>query len=124
MLEGRFVAMLPAGDIERAKRWYADKLGLELVSEDAGGAHYRPGDAWFDLYRTQFVGTAQHTQAGWMVVDVEATVQELRGRGVVFEEYDFPGLKTVNGIADLGYERAAWFKDSEGNILAVATATS
>jgi hypothetical protein len=58
-----------------------------------------------------------------MVDDVEVTVQELRGRGVVFEEYDFPGLKTVNGVADLGYERAAWFKDSEGNILAVATAT-
>ena len=124
MLEGgRFVAMLPVGDIERARAWYRDKLGLQPVSEDAGGAHYRSGEARFDLYLTQFAGTAQHTQAGWMVDDVEVTVQELRGRGVVFEEYDFPGLKTVNGVADLGYERAAWFKDSEGNILAVATAT-
>jgi catechol 2,3-dioxygenase-like lactoylglutathione lyase family enzyme len=124
MLEdGRFVAMLPVADIERAKRWYAEKLGFEPESQDAGGAHYRSGAARFDLYVTQFAGTAQHTQAGWMVDDVDRTVDDLRGRGVVFEEYDFPGLKTENGIADLGYERAAWFKDSEGNILAVAKAT-
>jgi catechol 2,3-dioxygenase-like lactoylglutathione lyase family enzyme len=124
MLEGgEFVAMLPVADIDRAKRWYAEKLGFEPEAEDTGGAHYRVGPARFDLYVTRYAGTAQHTQAGWMVDDVDRTVEEMRGRGVTFEEYDFPGLKTVNGIADLGYERAAWFKDSEGNILAVATAT-
>jgi catechol 2,3-dioxygenase-like lactoylglutathione lyase family enzyme len=120
---GEFVAMLPVADIDRAKRWYADKLGLEAESEDAGGAHYGSGGARFDLYITRFAGTAQHTQAGWMVEDVERTVAELRSRGVVFEDYDFPGLQTVDGIADLGYERAAWFKDSEGNILSIGTAT-
>jgi catechol 2,3-dioxygenase-like lactoylglutathione lyase family enzyme len=124
MLErAEFVAMLPVADIERAAGWYRDKLGFEPTSRDAGGAHYRVGPARFDLYVTQYAGTAQHTQAGWMVDDVERTVEEMRRRGVVFEEYDVPGLKTVDGIADLGYERAAWFKDSEGNILAVATAT-
>jgi catechol 2,3-dioxygenase-like lactoylglutathione lyase family enzyme len=120
---GTFVAMLPVADIDRAKRWYREKLGLEPESEDAGAAHYRFGDARFDLYTTSAAGTAQHTQAGWMVDDVDRTVEGLRGRGVVFEEYDFPGLKTVDAIADLGYERAAWFKDSEGNILSVGTAT-
>jgi catechol 2,3-dioxygenase-like lactoylglutathione lyase family enzyme len=120
---GEFVAMLPVADIDRAKRWYAEKLGIEPESEDAGGAHYRSGAARFDLYVTQFAGTAQHTQAGWMVDDLESTVEELRGRGVVFEEYDFPGLKTEKGIADLGYERAAWFRDSEGNILSLGTST-
>jgi catechol 2,3-dioxygenase-like lactoylglutathione lyase family enzyme len=124
MLEqGEFVAMLPVADLDRAKLWYAETLGFEPESEDAGGAHYRTGSARFDLYVTTYAGTAQHTQAGWMVDDVDGAVAELREGGVVFEEYDFPGLKTVNGIADLGYERAAWFKDPDGNILAVSTAT-
>jgi catechol 2,3-dioxygenase-like lactoylglutathione lyase family enzyme len=118
-----FVAMLPVSDIERAKRWYSEKLGFQPVAEHDGGAHYRAGSARFDLYTTQFAGTAQHRQAGWMVDDIEGAVDEMRGRGVVFEEYDFPGLKMVQGIADLGYERAAWFKDSEGNILSLGQAT-
>ena len=119
----KFVAMLPVSDLDRAKRWYSEKLGFEPLAEDNGGAHYRSGTARFDLYATQFAGTAQHTQAGWMVDDIERTVEQLQGRGVVFEEYDFPGLKTVEGIADLGYERAAWFKDSEGNILSLGQAS-
>lgn len=124
MLEGaEFVAMLPVADLERSTQWYAEKLGLEPESQDAGAAHYRAGSARFDLYITSYAGTAQHTQAGWMVDDVDRTVAELRGRGVDFEEYDVPGLKTVDGIADLGYERAAWFKDPDGNILSVATAS-
>lgn len=124
MLEGaEFVAMLPVADLERATQWFAEKLGLEPESQDEGAAHYRVGTARFDLYITSYAGTAQHTQAGWMVDDVDRTVAELRGRGVDFEEYDVPGLKTVDGIADLGYERAAWFKDPDGNILSVATAS-
>lgn len=124
MLEDHeFVAMLPVSDLDRARRWYSEKLGFEPVAADDGAAHYRSGSARFDLYVTQFAGTAQHTQAGWMVDDIERAVEQMRGRGVVFEEYDFPGLKTVEGIADLGYERAAWFKDSEGNILSLGQAT-
>jgi catechol 2,3-dioxygenase-like lactoylglutathione lyase family enzyme len=110
---------LPAADLERAKRWYSEKLGFEPESEDPGGIHYRTGQAAFDLYPTQFAGIAQHTLAGWSVRGLDQVVAELRKRGVVFEEYDFPGLKTENGIADLGVERAAWFRDSEGNILSV-----
>jgi catechol 2,3-dioxygenase-like lactoylglutathione lyase family enzyme len=115
---------LPASDIVRAKRFYEDKLGLVPVAEDPGGVHYRSGSTWFDIYPSDFAGIAQHTLAGWVVEDIDGKVEELRGRGVVFEEYDFPGLKTVNGIAELETERAAWFKDSEGNILALAQITA
>ncbi len=113
------VPMLPARDLERAKRFYEEKLGLAPESEDPGAAHYRSGSTSFDLYPTQNAGTAQHTLAAWMVEDIRGTVGELRGRGIEFEEYDFPGLKTEDGIADLGFELAAWFRDSEGNILSL-----
>jgi catechol 2,3-dioxygenase-like lactoylglutathione lyase family enzyme len=115
---------LPVRDIERAKTFYEEKLGLTPFFEDPGAVHYRCGSTYLDLYPTQSAGQAGHTLACWIVDDVDRVVEELRGRGVVFEEYDFPGLKTVNGIADLPTERSAWFKDSEGNILAVAQLTS
>jgi predicted enzyme related to lactoylglutathione lyase len=118
-------AALPASDFERAKTWYAERLGLTPVEEDPGGASYRVGATRFLLYPSQFAGTNKATSAGFAVDDVEETVAELRQRGVTFEEYDFPGLKTVNGIATLetgrGTTKAAWFKDSEGNILSVAS---
>jgi catechol 2,3-dioxygenase-like lactoylglutathione lyase family enzyme len=121
MLErSEFVATLPAQDIERAKTWYREKLGLEPVEEHEGALIYRAGAGTFQLYPTQVAGIAQHTLGCWYVDDLEATVAELRGRGVEFEEYDFPGLKTENGIAELGFERSAWFKDCEGNTVAVA----
>ena len=63
--------------------------------------------------------SGQHTQMAWFVSDIAATVAELKRRGVRFEEYDFPGLKTIDGVADLGYEKSAWFRDSEGNLLAL-----
>jgi catechol 2,3-dioxygenase-like lactoylglutathione lyase family enzyme len=115
---------LPASDMARAKAWYEEKLGLTPYNESPAGMSYRTGNTRFDVYPTQYAGTAQNTAAGWIVDDVEKVVEELRGRGVVFEEYDFPGLKTVNGVAEIEGERAAWFKDSEGNILAVSQMTS
>jgi catechol 2,3-dioxygenase-like lactoylglutathione lyase family enzyme len=121
MLEGsEFVATLPAEDIERAKTWYREKLGLEPVEEYEGAVIYRAGSGTLQIYPTQLAGIAQHTLGCWYVDDLEATVRHLRDRGVEFEEYDFPGLRTVNGIAELGFERSAWFKDSEGNTVAIA----
>jgi hypothetical protein len=73
----------------------------------------------FLLYQTDNAGTARNTQMGWVTDDVERDVQDLRSRGVVFEEYDFPGLKTENGIATSDAGKAAWFLDSEGNILSL-----
>ena len=101
------------------------KLGLEPVEEREGGLLYRCGGTEFALYESAGAASGDHTQMGFEVEDIEAVVAELRGRGVVFEEYDFPGLTTVNGIAEIegNYpskgrgERGAWFRDSEGNML-------
>jgi catechol 2,3-dioxygenase-like lactoylglutathione lyase family enzyme len=123
MLDGyEIVPSLPAADLERALRFYVEKLGLTAISRNAAAVEFRAGSAKFGVYKTDYAGTAQHTLAAWEVDDIEEAVDELRSRGVVFEEYDFPGFKTVAGIADLGSQRGAWFKDSEGNILALAQA--
>jgi len=115
-------AVIPAADLERARAFYADKLGLTPTREDRGGGlvYETPGGAWFRLYRTPYAGTAQHTIAGWEVEDLEAEVAELKARGVAFEEYHSAQLQTVDGIATAQGGRVAWFKDSEGNILGLA----
>lgn len=114
------VPYLPATDVARARRFYEEKIGLVPREEFAGGVVYECGDrSWVFLYPSGGAGTSQASQAFWQVADVEAEVAELRARGVVFEEYDMPGIKTVNGIASAGGTKAAWFKDSEGNILAI-----
>jgi catechol 2,3-dioxygenase-like lactoylglutathione lyase family enzyme len=112
-----FHGTIPATDLERAKKFYSEKFGLEPDEEIPGGFVYRCKDSWFLLYPTQFAGTAQHTLGGWLTDNIESEVAELKSRGVVFEEYDYPNLKTVNSIAMIGSNRGAWFKDSEGNIL-------
>jgi catechol 2,3-dioxygenase-like lactoylglutathione lyase family enzyme len=111
---------IPAADLGRAKAWYKDKLGLEPAQELPIGSIYRLADGTgFQLYETQFAGTAQNTAMGFTSNDVAADMRMLRERGVKFEEYDFPGLKTENGMATMGPYHGAWFKDSEGNILAI-----
>jgi predicted enzyme related to lactoylglutathione lyase len=114
------VPYIPATDVARARRFYEQQVGLVAREEFAGGVVYECGDrSWVYLYPTPNAGTSKASQAFWEVDDVEAEVAELRARGVVFEEYDAPGLKTVNGIATAGGTKAAWFKDTEGNILAL-----
>lgn len=116
-----FWATLPAADLDRAKAFYRDRLGLVPVKETAAWVTYRAGDTYFQLYPTSAGQTAAHTLGSWVVEDLDAVVAELRTRGVVFEDYDLPGLHTVDGIATLSdVERAAWFRDSEGNILSVS----
>jgi catechol 2,3-dioxygenase-like lactoylglutathione lyase family enzyme len=111
-------ATLPAANLERAKRFYAEKLGLTPEREAAGGFFYRcGGDTQFFLFESQGTASGSHTQAGWITDDIEAEVAALKARGLVFEEYDMPGLKTVNSVAMTGPVKAAWFKDSEGNLL-------
>jgi catechol 2,3-dioxygenase-like lactoylglutathione lyase family enzyme len=109
---------LPAANLERAKAWYSQKLGLTPATESPGGVFYvLGGGTRFVLYPTPNTNRAGHTQMGLTTPDIEASVRELRERGVVFEEYDFPGLKTVEGIATRDDLRSAWFKDSEQNII-------
>jgi predicted enzyme related to lactoylglutathione lyase len=113
-------AYIPAQDVDRARKFYEQKLGFKPKEEVAGGVVYEfaQGTACF-LYPTPNAGTSKASQAFWQVDDVEREVAELKARGVTFEEYDVPGMKTVNGILIAGGAKAAWFKDTEGNILAV-----
>jgi predicted enzyme related to lactoylglutathione lyase len=113
-------AYIPATDISRAREFYEQKLGFKPRQEVAGGVVYECGEhtACF-LYKSANAGTSKASQAFWQVDDLEREVAELRGRGVKFEEYDTPGMKTENGILTGGGAKAAWFKDTEGNILAV-----
>ncbi len=126
--DGRVATRLPAQDLERARRFYAEKLGLEPVEERPGGLLYRCGDTEFALFASAGTASGDHTQMGWEVEDIDATVRELRDRGVEFEDYDLPGIRTVDGIADIegNYpskgdigERAVWLRDSEGNLLGI-----
>jgi catechol 2,3-dioxygenase-like lactoylglutathione lyase family enzyme len=118
---------LPAQDLNRARAFYADKLGLEPSEERPGGLLYRCGAGEFGLFTSAGASPGTYTQMGWTVDDIDATVAELRRRGVVFEEYNLPGLTTVDGIAEIegnypskgSSERAAWFHDSEGNLLGI-----
>jgi predicted enzyme related to lactoylglutathione lyase len=122
-LLGRAVveSTIPAQDLQRARTFYAEKLGLTPTSEERIGLRYRLADGTrFRLFRSGGKASGAHTQMALMVEDLAATVQELRARGVRFEEYDTPGLKTREGIADVGYARAAWFKDSEGNLIGIS----
>jgi catechol 2,3-dioxygenase-like lactoylglutathione lyase family enzyme len=129
MLEdGDVAARIPARDLQRARAFYADKLGLHPTEERPGGLRYRCRNGWFSIFESSGAASGAHTQMGWEVDDIEATIAELRRRGVVFEEVDLPGLKTVDGIAEVAGnypssgatgEKAAWFRDSEGNLLGI-----
>jgi catechol 2,3-dioxygenase-like lactoylglutathione lyase family enzyme len=118
---------LPAQDLQRARAFYGEKLGLEPVEERPGGLRYRCGSTYFVIFQSTGAPSGEHTQMGWEVDDIDAVVGELRARGVVFEEVDVPGLRTVDGIADIegNYpskgvgERGAWFRDSEGNLIGI-----
>jgi catechol 2,3-dioxygenase-like lactoylglutathione lyase family enzyme len=119
---------LPAQDLDRARAFYSEQLGLEPVDERPGGLLYRVGSCEFALFRSTGRASGEHTQMGFEVADIDAAVAELRARGVVFEDWDAPGLRTCDGIADIegNYpsknatgDRGAWFHDSEGNLLGI-----
>ncbi len=113
-------AYIPAKDMARARRFYEEKLGLKHKQETNGGVVYEfgGGTACF-LYPTPNAGTSQASQAFWSVADVDREIEALKARGVVFEDYDMPGEKSAAGAITAGGAKAAWFKDSEGNIMAL-----
>ena len=112
---------LPAVDLERAKSFYTGKLGFTVEREDPGpGAMLESGSGKLYIYE-RAATKADHTVAAFEVNDVAGTVKELKAKGLVFEEYDVPGLKTVNSIAIMGTVKGAWFKDTEGNILSLTS---
>ena len=119
--DGKVTANIPAADLDRARRFYADTLGLTPAQENPGGLVYATsGGTSFFLYQTEYAGQAGHTIAQWHVADVGAEVAELKAKGLAFEHYDLPGVDWEGDVASIeGMGRAAWFKDSEGNILCI-----
>ncbi len=115
-------ANIPASDLGRARDFYASKLGLVPASEMAEGVliYRTDGGSVFTIYQTDYAGQAGHTIAQWHVADVDGEASDLRAKGVVFEQYDLPGTQWQDGVASMeGMGKAAWFKDSEGNILCI-----
>ncbi|MEU6620599.1 VOC family protein [Streptomyces litmocidini] len=112
-------AIIPVNDMNRAKQFYSETLGLSLTKESPEDTRYECGGTIIGLYETPYGGQASHTLASWKVDDLDGEMKELRSRGVTFEEYDLPGIKTVDGVVESDTMRGAWFKDSEGNILCV-----
>jgi catechol 2,3-dioxygenase-like lactoylglutathione lyase family enzyme len=128
LARGAVATRLPAQDLQRARRFYADQLGLQPIEERPGGLRYRCRSGEFSLFESSGAPSGEHTQMAWEVDDLDATVTELRARGVTFKEYDLPGLHTTDAVATIegNYpstaaigERAAWFRDSEGNLLGI-----
>jgi len=106
--------------MERARRFYTEQLGLTAESEAPEGIFFRSGDTRFLVFPSSGMASGAHTQLSWTVDDIEAEVAALKARGVIFQEYDFPSLSTINGVAQMGPVKIAWMKDSEGNLLSVA----
>ena len=113
-------AYIPVSDVVRARKFYEGKIGLVPKQEYAGGVIYDCGGTQVFMYPTPNAGTSRASQAFWQVEDVEAEVAELKARGVKFEEYDMPGVTMKNSIATGGGAKTAWFKDTEGNIMAIS----
>ena len=113
-------AYIPARDLNRARQFYETKVGLRPREETNGGVVYEfaGGTACF-LYPTPNAGTSQASQAFWSVKDVDGLIRKLKAKGVVFENYDMPGERSAEGAITAGGAKAAWFKDSEGNIMAL-----
>jgi catechol 2,3-dioxygenase-like lactoylglutathione lyase family enzyme len=118
---GQVTAYVPVSDLARARSFYEEKLGFRPLELNDAGVMYQSGKgSRFFAYKSAGAGTNKASTAFWDVADVEAEVADLKKRGVVFEEYDAPGYRTENGIATGGGAKTAWFKDSEGNIMAVS----
>jgi catechol 2,3-dioxygenase-like lactoylglutathione lyase family enzyme len=114
-------ATLAVKDLPTARKFYEEVIGLhDTVMEDDYAVVYKSGDSAVQVYPSQYAGTNQATGATWLVDDVQAVVTDLKSKGVSFEHYDMPGMKLEGDVHAMdGGEKAAWFKDPDGNILAI-----
>lgn len=110
---------IPVTNLDRAKIFYRDTLGLGIMMEDPAGVMLEAGNGTGVYLYQRGASKADHTLAGFKVDDLASEMAALKEKGITFEEYDLPGLKTVNGIASMGNSKAAWFKDPDGNILSL-----
>lgn len=112
--------VLLATDLEESKAFFAGKLGLAILHESEEEITYKcGGDSQLSVTKSTTGTSDEQTQAGWRVTDLDAELAELRSRGVEIQEYDMPGLKTVDGVADVGFARIAWIVDPHRNALAI-----
>jgi predicted enzyme related to lactoylglutathione lyase len=119
LFEKTVVTTIPVVDIERAKNFYEKKLELKLLEKMDEGLIFEAGNnTQLYLYKRDAT-KADHTVASFIVDDIENEVNHLKANGIVFEEYNLPNIKTINSIASSGKYKSAWFKDSEGNIIAI-----
>jgi catechol 2,3-dioxygenase-like lactoylglutathione lyase family enzyme len=113
-------ATLPASDMQAAREFYEQKLGLEPIREDEGSVVYRTGSSALLVYPSEYAGTNKATAAMWAVGDdFDAIVDGLRSKGVTFERYDLPGTTREGDVHRMGDDRGVWFKDPDGNILSL-----
>ena len=118
LTERRVHTTLPVSDLDRARTFYERVLGFEPFDVQPGAVLYRAGEgSVFAISRSTGAPSGTHTQMGFTVTGLGAEVADLKRRGIVFEEYDLPGFRTEGSIAQTGPNRAAWFRDSEGNLL-------
>jgi catechol 2,3-dioxygenase-like lactoylglutathione lyase family enzyme len=121
--DSRIGANVPVSNLDEAIAFYEGKLGLELFERGAEQPYARfsgAGQTKLGIYVSKTAGQSRHTLASFVVDDVRAVVASLKDNGVVFEEYDMPGMKTEDGVATMGDTRAAWLKDPDGNILEIS----
>jgi catechol 2,3-dioxygenase-like lactoylglutathione lyase family enzyme len=111
--------ILPAADLNRLRGFYHDKLGLDPSEEHDGMLMYGTGGSTFEVYETPNAGSAKNTQMEWRTDDLDAEMRRLRDAGVEFEDFEIPGMKTENGVVTTDEMKSAWFRDSEGNIIAI-----
>ena len=118
--EKNAAATIPVKDIEVARTFYHDTLGLKADNIDEDGVIvYKSGDSRVVVYKSDFAGTNRATAATWEVADVEREVKTLKDKGVKFEQYDMPGMTREGDVHTAGDMKSAWFKDPDGNILAI-----
>ena len=116
------VATVAVKDLKAAKKFYGETLGLKLTPvPEPEVLNYKSGNSTVLVYKSQFAGTNKATSVTWIVDDVESTVKDLKAKGVAFEHYDFPGMTRKGDVHIAGKSKAAWFKDPDGNILAVVS---
>ncbi|WP_344375262.1 VOC family protein [Agromyces tropicus] len=118
------MATLPAADLARARAFWHDAFGLDPMDSRDGADFYVMAGTTVLVYETEFAGTAKNTALSLLTEHLDHDMTELRTHGVTFHDYDLPGLKTVDGVADLDEMRTAWFDDTEGNIIALSEPAS
>ena len=117
------VATIAVRNLKSARKFYEEKLGFKVVhTEGEEAVAYKSGSSQLLVYRSQFADTNKATAATWMVDDVEGLVKELKAKGMVFEHYDMPGLTLKGDVHIAGKNKNAWFKDPDGNIIALVSA--